>query len=49
MMFFAIAVVFAFIIIYLYTRCLRSTALVVSCSLLAVVWQLGIVPGWAMR
>lgn len=43
MMFFAIAVVFAFIIIYLYTRCLRSTLLVVCCSLLAVVWQLGIV------
>ncbi len=43
MMFFAAAVVFAFIIIYFYTRCLRSTALVIFCSLLAVVWQLGIV------
>ena len=26
-----------------YTRCVRSTALVVACSLVAVVWQLGLV------
>ncbi|NNG65200.1 RND family transporter, partial [Pseudomonas fragi] len=31
------------IIIYLYTRCVRSTLLVVGCSLIAVVWQLGII------
>ncbi|SFO81735.1 efflux RND transporter permease subunit [Pseudomonas borbori] len=43
MMFFAIAVLSAFCIILLYTRCLRSTLLVVGCSLMAVVWQLGIV------
>ncbi|MBF7729761.1 efflux RND transporter permease subunit [Pseudomonas sp. N040] len=43
MMFFGMAVITAFIVIYFYTRCLRSTALVVSCSLLAVIWQLGIV------
>ena len=43
MMFFAIAVVSAFLIILLYTRCLRSTLLVIGCSLAAVVWQLGII------
>jgi uncharacterized protein len=43
MTFFAVAVVIAFIIIYCYTRCLRSSLLVVGCSVLAVVWQLGIV------
>jgi predicted RND superfamily exporter protein len=42
-MFFGISAVIATAIIYLYTRCLRSTALVIACSLVAVVWQLGIV------
>ncbi|MCP2068142.1 efflux RND transporter permease subunit [Pseudomonas laurylsulfatiphila] len=43
MMFFGLAVVTSLLIIYLYTRCVRSTLLVVGCSLIAVVWQLGIV------
>ncbi|VVP00515.1 hypothetical protein PS850_02841 [Pseudomonas fluorescens] len=43
MMFFGLAVVTSLVIIYLYTRCVRSTLLVVGCSLVAVVWQLGIV------
>ncbi|MFW0889052.1 UNVERIFIED_CONTAM: MMPL family transporter [Pseudomonas sp. JL1] len=43
MMFFGLAVVTSLLIIYLYTRCVRSTLLVVGCSLMAVVWQLGIV------
>lgn len=43
MAFFALAVVTSLVIIYLYTRCVRSTLLVVLCSLTAVVWQLGIV------
>ncbi|HSC81987.1 MAG TPA: MMPL family transporter, partial [Pseudomonas sp.] len=43
MAFFALAVAAAFAIILLYTRCVRSTLLVIGCSLLAVVWQLGIV------
>jgi predicted RND superfamily exporter protein len=43
MAFFAAAAVVATAIIYLYTRCVRSTALVVACSLVAVAWQLGIV------
>ncbi len=43
MVFFGIAALIATAIIYLYTRCVRSTALVVSCSIVAVVWQLGLV------
>ena len=43
MMFFGLAVVASFVIILFYTHCLRSTLLVIGCSLLAVVWQLGIV------
>ncbi|BAU74117.1 efflux RND transporter permease subunit [Metapseudomonas furukawaii] len=43
MVFFGLAVVTAFFIILAYTRCLRSSLLVILCSLLAVVWQLGIV------
>ena len=43
MMFFAIAAAIATAIIYAYTRCVRSTALVVACSLVAVIWQLGLV------
>jgi uncharacterized protein len=40
--FFAIAVVIATIMVFWYTRCTRSTSLVVFASLLAVVWQLGL-------
>jgi len=43
MSFFALAAATAAIVIYIYTRCVRSTALVLACSLVAVVWQLGIV------
>jgi len=43
MAFFAAAALVATAIIYRYTRCVRSTALVVACSLIAVAWQLGIV------
>ncbi|WP_444436280.1 efflux RND transporter permease subunit [Pseudomonas sp. A6] len=43
MLFFALAVASAFAIILLYTRCLRSSLLVIFCSLLAVVWQLGLI------
>jgi len=37
---YAMLIVSAFI--YLYTRCVRSTLIVISCSLAAVVWQLGL-------
>ena len=40
--FFAIAVVIATLLLYLYTRCFRSTAMIVACTLVAVAWQLGI-------
>jgi predicted RND superfamily exporter protein len=42
-LYFLVAAAIAAAIIFLYTRCLRSTALVVACSLVAVVWQLGLV------
>ena len=42
--FFAVSVLIAMAMVFWYTRCVRSTALVVSCSLLAVLWQLGILP-----
>ncbi len=43
MLFFGVAALIAAAIIYAYTRCVRSTLLVVACSLVAVVWQLGLV------
>ncbi|AQA19154.1 RND transporter [Halioglobus japonicus] len=42
MIFFAIAVVIATVLLYWYTRCLRSTIMVIACTLVAVLWQLGI-------
>jgi predicted RND superfamily exporter protein len=42
--FFGISVLIATAMVFIYTRCIRSTALVVLCSLLAVFWQLGILP-----
>lgn len=48
--FFALAVLIATACVYWYTRCARSTALVVVASLTAVVWQLGMLPtlGYAL-
>jgi uncharacterized protein len=42
MMYFAIAFLIAAALLFYYTRCWRSTALVLFCSLIAVVWQMGI-------
>jgi uncharacterized protein len=42
LVFFALAVAIAAVLVYGYTRCLRSTSLVIACSLVAVVWQLGL-------
>ncbi|WP_193075989.1 efflux RND transporter permease subunit [Pseudomonas sp. FME51] len=47
--FFAIAVAIATIMVFLYCRCGRSTWLVVICSLVAVVWQLGTLPLMGFR
>lgn len=44
LIFFAIAIVICTVVLYWYTRCSRSTALVVSCSLVAVIWLLGLLP-----
>ena len=48
--FFALAVGIAAATVYWYTRCVRSTLLVVASSLVAVVWQLGMLPtlGYAL-
>ncbi|MDD2736972.1 MAG: MMPL family transporter [Desulfuromonadaceae bacterium] len=43
MTYFGIAALIATIVIFLYTRCIRSTVLVILCSVVAVIWQLGIV------
>ncbi len=42
LLFFAAALVICASVLYGYTRCARSTALVVACSLVAVVWQFGL-------
>ncbi len=42
-LYFGLAALIAVLILFAYTRCLRSTALVIACSLVAVVWQLGLV------
>ncbi len=43
MTFFLFAILIAGIIIFIFTRCLRSTVLLICCSALAVLWQLGII------
>ena len=43
MTYFGISAAIALGVIFFYTRCPRSTFLVVACSLVAVLWQLGIV------
>ncbi len=44
LIFFAIAIVICTAVLYWYSRCLRSTLLVVSCSFVAVIWLLGLLP-----
>ncbi|MGS5090019.1 efflux RND transporter permease subunit [Hydrogenophaga sp. A37] len=50
LVFFALAVAIATAMVFWYTRCVRSTLLVVLASLIAVVWQLGLLPllGYAL-
>jgi uncharacterized protein len=43
MTYFALSAAIVAIVIFVYARCVRSTVLVLACSLLAVLWQLGIV------
>ena len=40
--FFALALLICGGVLYAYTRCVRSTVIVVACSLVAVAWQLGL-------
>ena len=44
LVFFAFAIIISAAVLYWYTRCIRSTLLVVVCSLVAVVWLLGLLP-----
>jgi predicted RND superfamily exporter protein len=44
LVFFALAVAIATAMVLWFTRCVRSTLLVVTASLIAVVWQLGLLP-----
>ena len=48
-LYFAVAAAIAAGIIYAYTRCVRSTALVLACSLVAVLWQLGLVAAFGFE
>jgi predicted RND superfamily exporter protein len=43
-LFFGLALVISALAVFWYTRCVRSTLLVVLCSLIAVLWQLGMLP-----
>ena len=43
MRYFLFAALIAAVLIYGYTRCVRSTVLVLACSMIAVVWQLGLI------
>ena len=43
-LFFVMAIVICMAVLYWYTRCTRSTLLVVACSLVAVIWLLGLLP-----
>jgi predicted RND superfamily exporter protein len=42
LLFFALSIVVATCVLYAYTRCVRSTLFVVTASLIAVIWQLGL-------
>lgn len=44
LVFFAAAIAICTTLLYWYTRCLRSTLLVMFCSLVAVVWLFGLLP-----
>lgn len=44
LVFFAASIAIAAAMLFWYTRCARSTLLVVLCSVVAVVWQLGLLP-----
>lgn len=44
LLFFMVAIAICTLVLYWYTRCIRSTLLVVACSLTGVIWLLGLLP-----
>jgi len=44
LVFFGVAILICMAVLFWYTRCVRSTLLVVVCSLVAVTWLLGLLP-----
>lgn len=48
-LYFGAAAAIAAGVIYAYTRCVRSTVLVLACSLVAVLWQLGLVAAFGFE
>ncbi|MFH0728740.1 MAG: MMPL family transporter [Pseudomonadota bacterium] len=44
LLFFGVAILISAGMLFWYTRCIRSTILVVLCSLMGVIWQLGLSP-----
>src|SRR5262249_50200673 len=47
--YFAAAAAIAAALLFAYTRCVRSTLLVLSCSLVAVVWQVGLASAFGLQ
>lgn len=41
-LFFAVALLITLVMLYLYSRCLRSSLITLACSVIAVIWQLGL-------
>lgn len=41
--FFVLAMLITFVMLFLYSRCVRSSLVVLACSVIAVIWQLGII------
>lgn len=44
LIFFAVTIAICALVLFFYTRCLRTTLAVVICSLIAVIWLLGLLP-----
>jgi predicted RND superfamily exporter protein len=44
LIFFGVAIAVAVAMVYAYTRCVRSTAVVITSSMVAIVWLLGLLP-----
>lgn len=44
LLFFVLAIIICGLVLYWYTRCVRSTLVVVVCSLTGVIWLLGLLP-----